>query len=554
MQKVTVITVLILCWAFNPMHAQQPGRLGGNMEMNFQSYSPDSAIGADTVRERVAIQSFANLIYNRGNLEVGARYEIYGPPLTGIDVDYEGHGIAHRYLTYRHDLIELTAGHFYEQFGSGLTLRSYREWALGYDNAIDGLRVRIKPGRGITLTGVAGRHRNYWRSSPGIIRGVDGQVHVNRLLPFLEESKTIIMVGGSFVSRFQEDRSLIYKIPENVGIYSARADVIRGGLRFSGEYASKINDPSAVNGFIYKPGEAFLAELMYTRRGMGITLTGKRMDNMSFKSDYNATGIPLEINYLPPLSPQHSWELANVYPYATQPNGEMGLLGSIYYMFPRNSTLGGKYGTRLTVDYSRIHDIHREAPTDTTTVGQPGTLGYTSDFFKTGDKLFFRELSIGLEKRINPKWKVDLKYMNTLYDPLIKGDAGHDLVRANIAIAAIYFTFMPGHSLKAELQSLTTDQGELHEKDYSAGDWAMVLLEYNHGGYFLNVRDLYNHRNPSAGIDALHYLSFAAGVTRGAHRLALSWGRQREGISCVGGVCRPEPAASGFGITLTSNF
>lgn len=553
MRKVNLFTLLMLCWPFVG-YSQQVGRLSGNMEMNFQTYTPDSVIGADTVREKAALQSFANLIYTRSNLEVGARYEIYSPPLTGIDNEFEGHGIAHRYLTYRHELIEVTAGHFYEQFGSGLTLRSYREWALGYDNAIDGIRVRLKPGRGITLTGLAGRHRNYWRSSPGIIRGVDGQVHVNQLLPFMEGKNTIIMLGGSFVSRFQEDRSLIYRIPGNVGAYSGRADVIRGGLRFSGEYAAKINDPSAVNGFIYKPGDALLAELMYTRRGMGITITGKRIDNMSFKSDYNATGIPLEINYLPPLAAQHSQELANVYPYATQPNGEMGVMGSIYYMFPRNSTLGGKYGTRITLDYSHIHDIHKEKLSDTTTIGQPGTKGYDSNFFKVGDKLFFRELAIGVEKRISPTWKIDLKYLNTTFDPIIKGDAGHDQVKANIGIATIYHTLMPGHSLKAELQWLTTDQEELHQKDYSAGDWAMILLEYNHKGYFFSVRDLYNYQNPSVAIDDIHYMSFAAGVTKGAHRLALSWGRQREGISCIGGVCRPQPAASGFGINLTSNF
>ena len=34
----------------------------------------------------------------------------------------------------------------------------------------------------------------------------------------------------------------------------------------------------------------------------------------------------------------------------------------------------------------------------------------------------------------------------------------------------------------------------------------------------------------------------------------LSYGKQREGIICVGGVCRQVPAANGFSVTITSSF
>ncbi|MFO8054491.1 MAG: DUF6029 family protein [Bacteroidales bacterium] len=553
----TVFTGFLFTCLSPVLQAQQfegTGGLSGNIEMNFQTYSPDSEIGADSVREKIGFQSYANLIYNHKNLEAGLRYEIYSPPLAGINSGYKGSGIANRYLTYRHELLEITAGHFYEQFGSGLTLRSYQEWALGYDNAIDGVRIRLNPVNGIRLTGLAGHHRNFWSSSPGTIRGIDGEIIINQLLAFLKEKKTLITLGGSFVSRFQKDKSILYKIPENVGIYSARAEIMHGGIRFSGEYASKINDPSAINNFIYKPGEALFLEGMYTQRGLGATITAKRIDNMSFKSDYNATGIPLEINYLPPLSIQHTYELANVYPYATQPNGEMGIQASLYYMFKRNSTLGGKYGSRITLDYSRIHDIDKKAPSDTTEIGESGTLGYESPFFGLNEFTFFEELSLGIEKKISSDWKVILNYLTLTYDPLIKGDEGLEKVHADIGIASIYYSVKRGQSLKMELQWLTSDQEELHEKDYSAGDWGMLLLEYNLNNYFFAVKDLYNYRNPSPGINDIHYFNAAAGFSKGPNRLAISYGRQRQGISCVGGVCRPEPAANGLNITITSNF
>ena len=37
-------------------------------------------------------------------------------------------------------------------------------------------------------------------------------------------------------------------------------------------------------------------------------------------------------------------------------------------------------------------------------------------------------------------------------------------------------------------------------------------------------------------------------------RFALGYGKKREGIFCVGGVCREVPASNGFNVRLSSNF
>ena len=36
--------------------------------------------------------------------------------------------------------------------------------------------------------------------------------------------------------------------------------------------------------------------------------------------------------------------------------------------------------------------------------------------------------------------------------------------------------------------------------------------------------------------------------------LVLGYGKRREGIFCVGGVCRAVPASNGFEVTFTSSF
>lgn len=100
-------------------------------------------------------------------------------------------------------------------------------------------------------------------------------------------------------------------MPQNVGAWSARTNVIRNRINFSTEYAYKINDPSAANGFIYKPGEALFSSLSYSQKGLGIYLGFLRVDNFSFRSDRTAALTQLNINLIPTLTKQHTYALAS---------------------------------------------------------------------------------------------------------------------------------------------------------------------------------------------------------------------------------------------------
>jgi len=42
--------------------------------------------------------------------------------------------------------------------------------------------------------------------------------------------------------------------------------------------------------------------------------------------------------------------------------------------------------------------------------------------------------------------------------------------------------------------------------------------------------------------------------TKSGSKIMLSYGKQREGIVCIGGVCRQVPAANGLMLTITSSF
>ena len=52
----------------------------------------------------------------------------------------------------------------------------------------------------------------------------------------------------------------------------------------------------------------------------------------------------------------------------------------------------------------------------------------------------------------------------------------------------------------------------------------------------------------------IHYYSVGTSFTKGATRIAASYGRQRGGLMCVGGVCRMVPEAAGITLNITTNF
>jgi len=273
----------------------------------------------------------------------------------------------------------------------------------------------------------------------------------------------------------------------------------------------------------------------------------KRIDNMSYKSDEAVLSNALDINFLPPIVEPHTYMLAAMYPYATQPNGEIGFQLQVNYKIPKKSKLGGKYGMGISINYSQINDIAREKANDTAYIGQSGTMGWTSDFFKFGDQIFNRDLTIEIDKKFNRRFKSIFKYIYQDYNiATILGHTGDPNVKANIAIVDMTWKFTSKKAIRWELQGLWTSEDK--------GDWAAALVEYTISPHwFFTIADQYNYGNKHS-YEQLHYYTGSFGYTLKTTRFALTYGRQREGVVCVGGVCRQVPASSGFYVTISSSF
>ncbi len=561
MKRILPLFILVLLSAsvFAQINPKSWGELHGNFQFDGQYYLRDENIdstGEFYPDERFLGQGYANLIYSNGNFRAGIRYENYQNVMLGFPPGYKGEGITYRFIQWSKDGLDITAGNFYEQFGSGMILRAYEERGLGYDNMFDGVRLKYEPIKGLQLKGLIGRQRIYFEKSPGIVRALDVNFSFNELIGSLSESKTRFILGGSYVSKFQEANDPFLDLPQNVGAGAVRLDIMRNKWSLSGEYVLKANDPSADNKYIFRNGQALLVNLSYTTKGFGGIISAKRVDNMSYRSERDATTIEGLINYVPASTQVHTYALPSLYQYATQLNGEIGLQSEFNIAVPRKSKLGGKYGANIHINYSLATSLYKEFYDETDTLDIV-KYGYKTEWFKLGQVRYFQDFNIKWTQKLSRDFTMTLSYLNLQYnksvledgvtdEPLMTGASSAEMVYINTGIAEFLIKLKPKHYLRTELQAQFSEQDR--------GNMAMILLEYSISPHwFFTIQDIYNYGNPVES-DRIHYPLGSIVYVVGTTRFQLSYGRQQRGIFCVGGVCRVVPPSNGIGISITSTF
>ncbi|MDO5524826.1 MAG: DUF6029 family protein [Prevotella sp.] len=509
---------------------------------------------ADGSNEDFRTNTYADVSLSSKMLDFGVRLEYLEHPLPGFETDrgFKGWGVANAYGKFHIKDFELTVGNYYEQFGSGFILRTYEERSLGIDNSLLGGRVVIRPFKGVQLKALAGVQRHYWSYNDALISGADMELSLNQWFKGLAEKDANLTLGASWVNKHGDDDAQIpadathiLKMPKNVNSFDVRASFNKGGFNILAEYAQKDADPSFKNNYIYRKGYVGMLSTSYSKKGMSILLQAKRSDNFSSVSDRTESGSGSAVNHLPAFTEDHTYALAALYPYNTNKNGEWAYQAQFGYNFKRRTALGGKYGMNVKVNFSHVHAIDMNYKSSTAlpdlTPGSWGTDGYGSAFWKWGDKTFYQDLNVQVERRIAKGFKLNLMYMNQFYNKtVIEGEGG--MIHSNIFVADGLFTINPKTKLRVEAQYLTTGEDE--------GDWIYGLAELSLAPHWMiTASDMYN-----AGETKEHYWQTYLTYNIKSHRIQLGWGRTRAGYNCSGGVCRYIPQTKGFTVSYNYNF
>ncbi len=527
----------------------------------------DAVIGTEATNQKLLSNTAAQFSLTYKQWEAGLRYEYQQHPLPGFEKDFTGHGLPYAYLRGRLGRFDVTLGSYYEQFGSGFILRTYEAPTLGIDSHLRGLRLALDAGAGVQIKAIAGRQRHYWSTNPANIFGLDGEWTLPQLA-FVPQSR--IILGASWVGKHEKQDNITRIVSRSEEAYPLRQQLIQplwvqafdARLAFHQrhfntllEYAVKGQDPSFDNGYTYGLGSAWLLSTSYSRRGVSALLQAKRAENMSFRSQRSGSLSPSMLNHLPPFTPQPTYALTTLYPYATQSvPGEWAFQGEFSYALPKRSRLGGRYGTTLKLHASQIFALGLKStaiasPFERTNAALIGTDGAQSQGFFAFGQTLYREIGVDLDRRLSRPLHLHLSYLHQVYDKTaIEGKGGNILT--HIGIGELRWKVSRDWNIRTELQYLHTLQDQ--------GDWTSALVEISaFHDWMFTLADQYNAHVYSSALhreSAVHYLQGFLTYTAGMHRLQIGYGRTRAGYNCAGGVCRYIPAQRGWTLSYNLTF
>lgn len=571
MKKTLCFSVLVMLASYAAAQTDKKVTVSGSVQSDMMiAPMQDEAIGTSEYDNKYFLtNTYATVGLQSKWVDAGARFELTQWPMPGYHDagnDFKGHGIPNFWVKAKLKKTDVTAGTFYEQFGSGFILRSYEERTLGIDNSLMGLHVATSPVEGLQLKVLSGLQRNYWdwwRTNKNLVSGADAEFEIDQLSARMKDQGLHLSVGASWVNKFEDnanpyvllrdeydetsqtDKISAWNVatPRFVNAFDARVRFQGKGFSALAEYALKDDDPNSLNSYTWGKGHAEMLSLSYAKKGFSLLAQAKRSENMGFRSicAENPLSRAAYINHLPAFTIDQTYALPALYPYATQLEGEWAYQGSVAYKFK------GKNAPKLKFNASVVNGLEH-----VTLGGNEALMGtdwQKSAFFKQGER-YYTDLDVMYEQKLGKKYEHHFMLMYQEYNKeKIQNEVDAGSIRSWIVVYEPKWKINKKLTLRGELQTLLTS----HESD----NWYFALAELSVAPYLMfTVSDQIGRSEPTPGQYAGYEHYYNVGVTGNikSHRLQLSFGRTRSGYNCNGGVCRYIPASKGFRLSYNYNF
>ena len=438
--------------------------------------------------------------------------------------------------------LSITVGSIYDQVGSGILFRAYEDRGLLIDNALMGIELKYKLTDNIMLKGFTGQQKNNnfvnnVRYGP-VIRGfnaegdfsvdkvriIPGVGMINRTLDGSSYNSVVAtIVSQDSFNHFQPVYNMYAFCGYNTLTYKGLSWYIEGDYKTQ---EAVMEGDSLVD----KPGNVEYTSINYGKKGIALSLTGKRTQDFVMRTSPNETLLNGMLNWQPIVAVLRPERLMSRYTPASQDISEMA--GTANLVISPNDV------TNFTGTYTHINtldniELYREA--------------YAEAYYQGIKSWIF---SGGIQY---------LEYNITLYQNRALANGDPIMLYALTPFVEVTYRLSEKKSFRAEFEYMDTKQ------DY--GSWLYALLEYDLAPkWSVSVSDMYNvainknSDNPNftdanfASEKAQHYYNVYVAYTKGPHRFSLAYVKQVDGINCTGGVCRYEPAFSGVKATITSSF
>ncbi len=532
-----------MCLIINFLYGQESLIVGGGFQANGNLFLRDSQIGAINIpqydHELFGAEAWLELNAAYSGFNAGLRFDMFNNSnLLNPQGSYTDQGIGKWYIQKELDRFEVNVGYIYDQIGSGTIYRAWEERAQLIDNALIGFMGKFSISNNWSVRAFTGRQRNLFSQFNSVLKGIA----VNGFYQPSDSSKFSMAPGFGFVNRtlgkeiVTELAAILggyipeeqFKPSYNANAFSLFNHLTFGSLSWYAEVAYKPDDvfydpnailklgqtQTAVGKLVRRDGSVFYTTLSYLFRHLGLTVDWKRTEGMDFRAEPLLSLNRGLINYIPPTSRLNTYRLTAYYYPATQFLSEQAVQLDVKYNI-------GDY-LNLSANYSDIRD---------------------KDF----KRQFYRELYIDGTFRKGDKWQLNLGLQTQFFDEEIYfGKGGKPDIKTITPFGEFLYKFSNTKSIRVEAQYMYSEQ--------NIGSWINGVVEIGFAPYWLfEIADMYNIK-PLAGKKALNYPSAGMVFTYGAHRFGLRYVKQIEGIVCSGGICRLEPAFSGWRANVTTNF
>lgn len=522
--------MMILCMAAvgatTVLHAQtrDKGTLTGSLESNSIYYVDDSKLGAAAANpdDHFGSNNYLKLDYTRGKFSAGIQLEGFLPALQGYDYGTYGNGrrtiLGSKYVAWEDGDFGFRVGDIFDQYGSGLVFRSYEDRTLGFNNSIEGVWGHYSYKNYLSLKGMYGRPRLYLDYAESAVRGADLTLSLSDIAGWKSAS---LQLEGSYVNRYEnlkDNADYVDRLTtNNLDMYAVGGNFNWNGLDVRAEYVTKTKDLPEISSATEVDGNAILAEVGYATGNFSALGTFRRLEHMNTMLTLQGQGAGNTLNYLPALTRQYTYMLANLEPYQVNAEGETAGQFDVYYSL------------RPVSNRSRYWNFHANFST-----------AYSDKNITGESRLLWRDINADVEHRWNKQWKTAVLVSVQEWSPTHGMD--DKTYASNIFVVDNTYKFNSKMALRAELQYL-------YSTDYEK-DWMAALLEFSMAPrWSVSVSDMYNH-----GTTKVHYYTASVSYTRKNTRVQLSYGRNRAGYVCSGGVCRYTPAYTGANLVVTSSF
>jgi Family of unknown function (DUF6029) len=425
------------------------------------------------------------------------------------------------------DKLTITAGHIYDQIGSGIIYRAYEDRALLIDNALFGIQAKYNFNDKVNVKAFTGQVRNLFDKFNPVIKGVnfEGELDykkahftpgigiVNRTLDQASMDNIVSTLGGKpfgdgTIPKYNYYAATVYNTL-NVGAVSW---YVEGAVKSR----DAIND--AQGKLVNKTGNVIFTTVGWAINKLGINASFKRTQDFALRTSPKESALRGFTNWQPIIAvirPQRV--VARYTPQSQDLSEESYAINTVY-------TPNDDYSFNGT--FTHINNLEQVK--------------------------LYREVYLDAVINKIKKTTIHAGYQYLDYNQAVYQQDGN-FFKANTFFAEVTYKLTEQKSIKTDLQFMNG------KGDY--GSWVYALLEYDIAPkWAFAISDMYNittnanfilHNN---GLVNRHYPNVFVAYTQNAHRFTAQYVKQVAGINCTGGVCRYEPAFSGFKIGVTSSF